>query len=309
MFFVYLLALLKNTIYGLSVFFTGNLVSTTDVLDVLALRFLLSYIVFEFLKRTKILKINIGIKDYCGKTERSAFIKPLIFAALFEPVLYMIFETIGISMTTGVMTGAILSLVPISSVLCESILLKEKTSALEKIFLSIGIIGVMYITVNTGSNDGENSVVGMIFLFIAVACGSLYMVFSRKSSGNFNSMEITYFSSFLGMIVFNVVNIARHIMRGDILRYFEPLMSIDNIIGLIFLSVVSTILATGINNFALSKIKVSTMSAFGGVSTLVTIIASVFLDGEILCTYHYIGITLIVVRMLGVCYLAYKEKM
>lgn len=305
--FVYVLAFLKNVIYGLSVFFTGSLVSSTDVLDVLALRFLLSWFVFEILKQTKILKINIGIKDYFGKTQRSIYLKPLLFAALFEPVLYMLFETLGISMTTGVMTGVLLSLLPISCVICESILLKEKTSLLEKFFLLIGIAGVMYIAMNTGSNDGKNSIAGMLFLILSVISGALYMVFSRKASSKFNSMEITYFASFLGMIIFNAINLTRHLICGDILHYFKPFMSIENMIGFVFLSVVSTIVATSMNNFALSKIKVSTMSAFGGVSTLVTIATGVFLNDETLYTYHYIGITLIIVRMLGVCYLAYKS--
>jgi len=307
--FVYFLAFLKNVIYGLSVFFTGNLVSSTDVLDVLALRFLLSWIVFEILKQTKMLKINIGLKDYLGKTNRSKYIKTLVFSAFFEPVLYMLFETLGISMTTGVMTGVLLSLMPISCVICESVILKDKTTLLEKVFLLIGIAGVMYITINTGNSDGENSIAGMIFILLAVISGTLYMVFSRKASGNFGSMEITYFASFVGMVVFNIVNITRHLICGNISEYFKPFMNVDNIIGFIFLSVVSTILATGMNNFALGKIKVSTMSAFGGISTLVTIATGVFLNGENLYTYHYIGITLIIVRMLGVCYLAYdKEK-
>lgn len=306
--FVYFLAFLKNVIYGLSVFFTGTLLETTDTLDVLALRFLLSFVVFEILKQTKILKINIGIKDYLGKTERSKFIKPLIFAALFEPVLYMAFETLGISMSTGVMTGVILSLMPISCVICESILLKEKTSVLEKIFLLIGIAGVMYISINTSSSDGKNSLLGIAFLLLAVVSGALYMVFSRKASGKFASMEITYFASFIGMIVFNAVNIVRHIIVGDIMNYFAPYMSAENMVGFLFLSVISTILATGMNNFSLSKIKVSTMSAFSGISTLVTIASGVLLNNEVLYTYHYIGISLIIIRMLGVCYLAYDKN-
>ena len=155
---VYILTFLKNAIYGLSVFFTGSLVESTGVLDILALRFLLSFVVLEFLKQTKILKIRIGIKDYLGKTERSKYFKPLLLSALFEPVLYMFFETLGISMTTGVMTGVILSLAPISSIICENLILKEKTSFLHKVFLLSGIIGVLYIVVNSGSNDGENSV-------------------------------------------------------------------------------------------------------------------------------------------------------
>ena len=305
---MYVLAFLKNVIYGLSVFFTGNLVSSTDVLDILALRFLLSWAVFEVLKQTKILKIDIGIKDYLGKTTRSKFIKPLIISAFFEPVLYMLFETLGISMSTGLMTGVILSLIPIACVISESIVLKDKTSVLEKIFLLIGIVGVVYIAVNTGNSDGENSLAGMAFLLLAVVSGALYMVFSRKASGKFNSMEITYFASFLGMILFNAVNIIRHLTCGDIADYFIPFMNVENVIGFIFLSVVSTIIATGMNNFALSKIKVSTMSAFSGISTLVTIAAGVFLNGEILYSYHYIGISLIVIRMLGVCYLAYDKN-
>ena len=306
---MYVLAFLKNVIYGFSVIFTGNLVNSTDVLDVLALRFLLSWIVFEILKQTKILKINVGIKDYLGKTNRSKFIKPLIISALFEPVLYMFFETLGISMSTGVMTGVLLSLIPIACVISESIVLKDKTSVLEKIFLLIGIAGVVYIAVNTGSSDGENSIAGMIFLLLAIVSGALYMVFSRKASGKFNSMEITYFACFLGMLVFNAVNVVRHLVYGDIEKYFAPFMNANNLIGFAYTAVLSTSVATGMNNFALSKIKVSTMSAFSGISTLVTIAAGVFLNGEILYSYHYIGISLIIIRMLGVCYLAYdKDK-
>ena len=45
-FLAYLFALLKSVIYGTTYLFTGNLTETVDVLDVLALRFLLSMLVF-----------------------------------------------------------------------------------------------------------------------------------------------------------------------------------------------------------------------------------------------------------------------
>ena len=75
-----------------------------------------------------------------------------------------------------------------------------------------------------------------------------------------------------------------------------------------FLAVISTIVAAGMNNFALTRIKVSTMSAFSGISSLVTIATGVILNNESLYMYHYIGISLIIIRMLGVCYLVYKEE-
>lgn len=178
---------------------------------------------------------------------------------------------------------------------------------MQKIFLGLGIIGVIYISVNTDTSDGENSLAGIIFIVLAVISGSLFMVFSRKSSSHFGSMEVTYFSATLGMIAFNIINVIRHLTLGDLQNYFKPLFSVENLIGFIFLSVISTIVATGMNNFALSKIQTSTSSAFSGLSTVVTIAIGVIFGGEELYYFHFIGITLILIRMIGVSYIAIKK--
>ena len=66
-FLAYLFAILKNVIYGTTVFFTGNLTETVDVLDLLALRFLLSFVIFWLCKATRIVKIKISVKDFFVK--------------------------------------------------------------------------------------------------------------------------------------------------------------------------------------------------------------------------------------------------
>ncbi len=307
-FLAYLFTVLKNVIYGTSVFFTGALTDNVDILDILALRFMLSFIVLYLLKVFKIVRIDVGIRDVFGKTEHSKYIKSLLLAAIFEPVLYMLFETFGISMTTGITVGVILSLTPISSCICESIILKEKTTLMQKLFLGIGIVGVIYIAVNTNTSDGKDTIAGIIFIVLAVVSGSLFAVFSRKSSSYFNSMEVTYFSALLGMIAFNSVNVVRHILSGNILKYFSPLFNVQNLTGFIFLAIVSTIVATGMNNFALSKIQTSTASAFSGLSTVVTITVGVIFGGEHLYYFHYIGITLILIRMIGVSYISIRKS-
>ena len=128
MFLALIFTFLKNVIYGASVFFTGALTDSVDVLDILALRFLMSFGVFFILKQARILKIQVGIRDIFQATSRHQYIKHLLVAAIFEPVLYMAFETIGISMTTGITAAVILSLAPISSCICEEVVLKEKTT-------------------------------------------------------------------------------------------------------------------------------------------------------------------------------------
>ena len=296
----YFMAFFKYVIYGSSVFFTSELEKNVDVIDILALRFLMSFVVMWMLKTLRVIKIDVGIRAFIKKNPRTPFMRSLFLAAMFEPVLYMFFEAFGISMTTNITTAVVLSLAPIVSCIAEALILKEKNTVLQKIFLAVGIVGVLYIALMTDTGDGENSALGILFLFLAITSGALFAVFSRKSSKAFSSMEITYVSCVLGAVVFNTVNVVRHLIFGDITAYFSPYYNVKNMIGFLFLGVLSTIVATGMNNYALSKMQVSSMAAFSGVSTMVTIIIGVFFRSESLYYYHYIGLSLIITRMIGV---------
>lgn len=299
-FLAYLCAVLKCVIYGSTIFFTTRLTESVDVMDILALRFLLSFAVMWILKTTRALKIDIGVKDFFKRNERTPFLKNLLLTALFEPVLYMLLETFGVSMTTNITAAVIVSLAPISSCIIEELFLKEHSTVLQKVFLACGIFGVIYIAVNTNTSDGKNSVAGILFLVGSVLAGSLFAAFSRKSSKCFAPWEITYISCMLGAVIFNVINVIRHLVAGDILHYFDPYFSVENMVGFLFLGVLSTIVAACMNNFALSRIQMSTMAAFGGVSTIVTIVIGMVFGNESLEVYHFIGLPFIILRMVGV---------
>ena len=303
-FLAYFCAVMKCVIYGSTVFFTSDLTSSMDVLDLLSLRFLLSFAVLWLLKVTRVFKIGVGVKDIFRKSEKTPYIKNLLLTALFEPILYMLFETLGISMTTNITAAVIMSLAPISYCIVEELMLKERSSLLQKIFLALGIFGVIYIAVNTETADGKNSLLGILFLVGSVLSGALFCAFSRKSSARFNSMEITYFSCMLGALAFNAVNVVRHLASGDILNYFAPYFDLSNLVGFVFLSIVSTILAVNMNNFALSRIQLSTMSSFSGISTVVTIMIGVIFANETLEVYHLIGLPFILIRVVGVSAIA-----
>ena len=308
LFLAYIFTIIKNVIYGTSVIFTGTLTDSVDVLDILALRFLLSCVVLWLLKNFRVIKINVGVRDIFRKTEKTPFIKSLILAAIFEPVLYMFFETLGISMVSGVTAGVILSLGPVSSVIVESLILKEKSTLLQKLFLALGILGVVYISICTGTSDGGDSFIGMIFVICAVLSGSLFGAFSRKSSRHFSSFEVTYFACIFGAAVFNAINIVRHLINGDILSYFDPYFDVQNMIGFVFLAIISTIVAASMGNFALARMQLTTTAAFGGLSTITTIVIGVVFNSEPLYYFHYIGISLIIIRMIGVSAIAIKRE-
>ena len=304
----YLFTFLKNAIYGTTYFFINGLNEDIDAIDILALRFLLSFVVLWLLKTTRLIKINVGLKDVFKKTDKHQFILPLFLAALFSPVIEMFFETTGSTMTTAVTAGVIISLMPVASCVFEGIILKEGTTLLQKIFLALGIIGVIYIAINIRPDDenARDTIWGIVCLVIAVIAGPLYLVFSRRSSGKFKPLEITYFSCLLGMIVFNSISVIKHLWQGTIKHYFDPYFNPKNILLFFALSIVCTIFCTLMNNFCMSRLQASTVAAFGGVSTIVTILFGV-IKGEDLYPFHYIGFTLILIRMVGVSYIAIKK--
>ena len=296
----YFFLLFKAIIYGLTPFFTLELSKSCDVPDILALRFLLSFSVMWVLKQLKIIKVNIGIKNFVIKKHRLPNLGYLLLAGLFEPILYMFFETLGISMTSSITAAVILSLSPISSCILEWFIFKTHPTPMQGVFLACGIAGVIYIAVNTSVEGGESNLFGIIFMILAIVSGNMFCAFSKKSSDKYSAFDITYISCMLGAFAFNAINIVRHIINGDILHYFDPYFEPKNILGFIVLGIMSTIIATSMNNYAISRVAMSTHSAFGGISTVVTVLVGVFFGEEIIRAYHLVGFPLILIRMIGV---------
>ncbi len=289
---VYILLVIKSFIYGLSVLWLGKILETIAVFDVLALRFLISSLVIITLAQLKIIKVS-----FKGKP-----IRLLLLVAVFEPVGYFLFETLGVQQTSTLMAGIILSLMPLFALVTESVVLKERTSYRQKLFLASGLIGAVVIVImNEGASTGSE-IKGIVFLLAALISGSLFLAFSRKASSTFSSIEITMYMSIVSAIVFNAINIVRHMINQDMHLYFAPLGDMGILSGLLFLAIICSIAATGINNYALSKIPVSSVSALGGMTMVVTVLAGVIVNGETFTLYHLLGTILILAGGIGVNY-------
>lgn len=293
-FFVYFLVVLKYVIYGSSVLFTANLLASADVLDVISLRFLFSSVAFALLIFFRVIRV-----DYRKKN-----MKFLILTACFEPILYFLFETLGISMTSNITAAIIVAVTPLFNAIAQGLVLKEKTNFYQSCCLFCGIAGVIYIVGKTTTVGGTDTPLGLVFMFLAVFSGALYCAFSRKTTtaSSFSSVEVTSFSAFFGMLVFNGVNVVRHIAQGSLTSYFAPLFSVDNLIGFVFLGIVSTVFATWVSNYVLSKLPPVRVSAFSGISTIVTILLGVLCNYEKLYLFHIVGTLMILCCIFGVNY-------
>jgi drug/metabolite transporter (DMT)-like permease len=276
-------------IFGLSFLFSKMALNTAGIYELLSFRFLTAFLIMSALIALKIIKVNYKGKD----------IKGLLLLGLMEPIIYFIFETYGIKFSSSSIAGLMIALIPIGVVILSAYFLKEKPSALQLVFIIMSVLGVMLIGVMGGSGSDGSNLFGILLLLGAVMSAAFFTIISRKLSGDFTPMELTYSMMLLGAVFFNGVSIINHIVNKNLGSYFEPLKNSNFLISIGYLGILSSIIAYFLINFTLSKLEASKSAVVSNLATIVSIIAGVVILREPFYYYHLIGSILIIVGVWG----------
>ena len=285
----YSAAIISSILFGLSFLFSKIALTVANPLALVAFRFLLAFSVMSALIMFKIFKVNYKNKP----------IKELILVCLAEPVVYFIFETYGIRETSSSIAGLMLAIIPIAVTILGVYFLKEIPSMKRIMYIVVSVSGVAIIGVMSASDNTSTSLRGILLLLGAVTCAGLFTIISRKASKHFTPIEITYFMMGSGAVFFNLIWITSLIIRGQITTYFEPLSKPEFIIPVLFLGILSSIVAYLLINYTLSKIEASNTSVFANISTIVSVVAGVVILKETFHLYDFIGSALILIGVWG----------
>ena len=288
--FVYVMGLIKSVIFGLTYLVSSQLLEHIHIFDLLAFRFLIAAAVFEILRLTKVIHIDLKGKN----------IRELLLIGAFQPIGYYTFETMALTRTSTLLSGIVISLVPLVVMFLETVILKERTSPRQKLFLSLSVLGVLFITAMTGGSGGSSSLFGIVLILLAAVCEGFFSIFTRKSIQRFTPMETTYVMMLFGMVAFNGINLARHLALGSLPDYFTPLANLQVLPGLFYLGAVASCGAYLIYTYMLSRIPASSTTVFAGIITIVTILAGVIFRHESFYWYHGVGAFFILCGTWGV---------
>lgn len=285
----YITAITMNIIFGLSFLFSKMGLAVSDPITLVSFRFLLAFTVMTLLLMFRIAKVS-----YKGKP-----VKLLLLLAIVEPIIYFIFETFGLQRISSSLGGLMLSLIPVVVTILGIYFLNEIPSSKRVLYIVLSVSGVILIVLMDGGSKGDNSLLGVLFLAIAVTSAGFFSILSRKVSKEFTAFEATYFMMFSGAAFFNVISLCRHIYNGNLNLYFEPLKNMNFIISILYLGIISSVVAYFLANFTLSKLEASKSSIFSNVSTIVAIIAGVVVLKESFHSYHLIGAIMIILGVWG----------
>lgn len=161
-YFPYLAGLIFSSIFGFSFLFTKEGLELMTPFHLLGFRFAIAFIALSILRFIGIININLKSKN----------LKKLFLLALFQPGIYFICETTGMLYTTSSEAGMMIALIPVAVTILAALILNERPTFIQSIFVALSVGGVFFIIFNRGASPIEGNYLGplryLVWVFIVL---------------------------------------------------------------------------------------------------------------------------------------------
>jgi drug/metabolite transporter (DMT)-like permease len=294
----YIAAFLSSCLFGLSFTFSRSALQHVDAMQMLAFRFVIAAALMHILRAMGVIKVELRLKQ----------MGPLLVMGVIQPVLYFIFETVGIALTSASEASIVVALIPVFTVFFAIFFLKERPTALRLTFAAVSVSGVILIALVEALGKTSGNLLGLLILLGAPICAACFTVLSRYFSVRYRPAEITFVMMNLSAVVFTTLAIAEQAYKGQLSTFFAPLTLPPVWMAILYLGVGSSVGAFFLTNYTLSKIEASQMSVFNNLTTLIAVVAAVVILREPLHWYHVVGGALIITGVWGMTTAAAKQK-
>ena len=275
-------AALGNIIWGFSFLFTKvGLAMAPDPNVMLAHRFIMATLVMVILTLTGKGKISLKGKNW----------KPLVLLLLMQ-TLYYVFETYGVLHTNTTISGLVLAVVPVVTIGTGALFLREYPTRRQAFFCILPVAGVIIMTV-TGQELGVAKPLGILFLLLTMLVSALFKTVNRKASQEFSPFERTFMVLANSAAVFSVMGMAS--VDWNIGTFVAPLFHGKYLISILCLSLLCSIAANMLVNYASARMSVFKVSSFGSLSTLCSVLVGVIFLREPMNLALFLGAVLILV--------------
>jgi drug/metabolite transporter (DMT)-like permease len=164
-----------------------------------------------------------------GKLQRikARHIGWFILLGFFEPFLYFIGESYGVSLVSSTLAAIIISLIPLLTPIPAHFLFGEKFSAVNLFGLIISVTGVMLVILGEDETKAA-SVAGIFLMILAVISAVVYSILVKKLVVRYSSFTIVTWQSVFGLAffipVFLFTEFTDFLTTGIVLKAFIPII-------------------------------------------------------------------------------------
>ncbi len=207
---------------------------------------------------------------------RWADLKWFVLLAFFEPYLYYMGETYGLTMVESTLASVIVSTIPLFAPILAFFVLKERISMANILGIFVSLGGVVLVIYEPNGGFSANPL-GVTLLFLAVFAAICYSAILRKISSHYKTINIIFYQSVIGLFFFIPT-----FFVTDFGSLQQIVITRNAIVSLLMLSVFASVIAFVLFADVVRKIGVARSNVFVNLIPVFTaIFAKIFLNEDL----------------------------
>jgi drug/metabolite transporter (DMT)-like permease len=231
------------------------------------------------------------LTKHLQKIDRKDYIW-IILLAVFEPCLYFIGESLGLTMISSTLAAVIIGTIPLFVPVGAYMFFREKLSLLNIAGIIISFTGILIVVLNKGFTFNAKPA-GILLLFLAVFSAVGYTLMVRKLVGRYNPYSLVTYQNLLGIVLF---------LPLVAVFEFKSLISVNitnrALSALICLAIFGSTLAFIFYNYSVKKLGASKANIFTNVVPVLTAVFSYYILNEEMTFRKVTGIAVVLAGLL-----------
>lgn len=231
-----------------------------------------------------------GVLKISGKYQkiRKQDIALFLLLALFEPFLYYVGETFGLTLVESTPAAVIISTIPLFAPVFGFVFLRERIKWNTILGILLSLFGVFFVIYEHGQGFKANPL-GVALMFMAVFSAIGYATILKKIPDYYNNMSVIFYQSLFGLIYF---------IPTFFLTDFSSIRSIkvshQAILALVLLAVFASVIAFVLFAGAVRKVGITRTNVFVNLIPVFTAILAWIILNEVLTLSKWFGIAIVI---------------
>jgi drug/metabolite transporter (DMT)-like permease len=163
---------------------------------------------------------------------------------------------------------------PIMVLILSSLWLRERPTFLKITGVLLGFLGVLLVLFDKGIHLSPDTLRGDLLLLAAVFTWALYTIQAKKLLRRYSTLEVTAYALILGSVLFLPVGVPGAI------RQDYSLITRTGVASLVFLAIMTSVVAYLVWSWALSKLEASKVAVISNLQPILSALLSWMILGE-----------------------------
>lgn len=218
--------------------------------------------------------------------------KLFILMSVFEPFLYFLGESFGLTYVSATVGSVLISIIPVVIVIGAWIIFKERLKLMNYAGIILSFIGVLIFIINKNGTISFN-MIGISLLMLAVFSAAGYNLTLGKLVGNYSPVFIVFVQNLIGTILFLPVFVI-----SDLNHVLNSPFPFNSLIPVIELAIFASCGAFILFAFSVRKMGVTKANVFTNFIPVFTALFSFFILGDKLTIQNVTGMLVVVTGLI-----------